>query len=166
MEENQLPAISAVSAIPTAVAPVSATATTTSTTVPAATATGPPSSTTAASALRLRTRFVDYQISPAKILSVQRSYGAICVFIVIYFHKGKPARLSGKAVADQIYISGGYTDLREPLVELLFCCGKRKIADIKLLHLPTPPVRDPIASPRSALKKNWHRSITVTYVVP
>jgi hypothetical protein len=166
----QLPAIAAVAAISTPIAAsvattaasasttTSAPASTTTAAVPA-TSTARPAASTGASAFRLRPRFIDDQISPAKILPVKRIHGAICVFIVIYLHERKPARLSRKTVANQIYIPGSNTDLREPLVKLLFCSGKRKITDIKLLHLPTPPVRNPTASPRSALKKscNWSR---------
>ena len=122
--------------------------------------------TAAACAFRLRSCLVDHQISSSEILPVQRIYGAVCIFIIIYLHERKSARLSRKTVANQIHIAGGHTYLGEPLVELLFCSGKRKIADIKLLHLPTPPVRNPTASPRSALKENCNWSRVNNYAAP
>src|SRR5207245_11711840 len=89
---------------------------------------------TAASALCLGTCFIHHEVSPAEILTVQGVHGAIRVFVIGHFNEGEPARLSRKPVANQIDARGSYTDLRKPLVELLFRRGKRKITDIELLH--------------------------------
>jgi len=102
---------------------------TTSAAVPASPAT------TASAALCLGTCFIHHEVSPAKILTVQRIHRAIRVFVIGYFNEGEPARLARKPVANQIDARGSYTDLRKPLVELLFRRGKRKISDIELLHL-------------------------------
>ena len=104
-------------------------ATAASAAVPAAPAT------TAAAALCLGTCFIHHQVSPAKILTVQGVHRAIRIFVIRHFNEGEPARLSRKAIAYQIDARGCYTDLRKPLVELLFRRGKRKITDIELLHL-------------------------------
>jgi hypothetical protein len=117
----------------------------TSASVPAAPA-------TAASALCLGTRFIYNEVSPAKILTVQGVHRAIRVFVIGHFNEGEPARLSRKAVANQIDARGSYTDLRKPLVELLLRRGKRKISDIELLHPLTPSVRNLKCESRSALK--------------
>jgi hypothetical protein len=66
-----------------------------------ATTAGPPAA-TAASAFSLGSRFVHYQVAPAKVLAVERVHGAIRVFIIVHFHKREPARLSGKPVTNQI----------------------------------------------------------------
>jgi hypothetical protein len=134
-----LPAITTVAAITAApaTATMAATATpTAATTVAAASATVPTApASTAASALCLGTCFIHYEVSPAEILTVQRVHRAIRIFVVGHFNEGEPARLSRKTVANQIDARGSYTDLRKPLVELLFRRGKRKISDIELLHL-------------------------------
>jgi hypothetical protein len=135
----RLPAIATVAAISAApaTAAVSATATPTAATAMAAASaaisTAPTS--TAAAALRLGTCFIHHEVSPAEILTVQGVHRAIRVFVVGHFNEGEPARLSRKTVANQIDARGSYTDLRKPLVELLFRRGKRKISDIELLHL-------------------------------
>jgi hypothetical protein len=145
-----LPAVSAIS-------PISATTPSTTPTVPASPAptTAAASVTTAASgasaaatsaALSLRPSFVDYQVPPAEILPVQRVDGAICVFVALHFDEGKTARLSREAVSNQIDARGSNADLREPFLQLLFRRGKRKIADVELLHLPTPSARNPSKS--------------------
>jgi hypothetical protein len=133
-----LPAISTVAAI--TAAPATATmaaaptaATTAMAAAPAAVPAAP--ATTAAAALCLGTCFIHHEVSPAEILTVQGVHGAIRVFVIGHFNEGEPARLSRKAIANQIDARGSYTDLREPLVELLFRRGKRKITDIELLHL-------------------------------
>jgi hypothetical protein len=131
-----LPAIATVAAISApataamAPAPTAATAmTTASAAVPAA----PTAATTAT--LRLGTRFIHHEVSPAEILTVQGVHRAIRIFVIGHFNEGEPARLSRKPVANQIDARRSYTDLREPLVELVFRRGKRKITDIELLHL-------------------------------
>jgi hypothetical protein len=103
--EGLLPAVSAIS-------PISAAAPSTTAPVPAATssATSAASVTTASgtsaaassAALRLRPRFVDYQVPPAEILPVQRVDGAIRVFVALHFDEGKPARLAREPVTNQI----------------------------------------------------------------
>src|SRR5216684_4112222 len=122
-----LPAIATVATISAAPATASSMAAT-SASVPAA-----PAST--ASALCLGTCFIYNEVSPPEILTVQGVHRAIRVFVIGHFNEGEPARLSRKTVANQIDARGSYTDLREPLVELFFRRGKRKITDIELLHL-------------------------------
>ncbi len=112
-----------------AASPTSATA---MATPPAAVPTAPA---TAAAALCLGTCFIHHEVSSAEILTVQGVHCAIRIFVISHFYEGEPARLSCKPVANQIDARGSYTDLREPLVELVFRCGKRKITDIELLHL-------------------------------
>src|SRR5258708_25790437 len=85
-----LPAIAAVAAIPstspaTAMAAASPAATTSSTAISAAT----PAAT--ASTLSLWSRFVYHQVSPAEILSVNRVYGLVGVFVVGDFHESEAA---------------------------------------------------------------------------
>jgi hypothetical protein len=58
--------------------------------------------TTAAAALCLGTCFIHHEVSPAKILTVQGVHGAIRVFVIGHFNEGEPARLSCKAIANQI----------------------------------------------------------------
>jgi hypothetical protein len=79
---------------------------TTSASVPAA-----PAATTAASALCLGTCFIYDQVSPAEILTVQGVHRAIRIFVIGHFNEGEPARLSRKAIANQIDARGSYTDL-------------------------------------------------------
>jgi hypothetical protein len=50
----------------------------------------------------LRPCFVDDQVPPAKILTVQRVDRAICIFVALYFHEGKSAGLSREPVTNQI----------------------------------------------------------------
>jgi hypothetical protein len=88
-----------------------------------------------AAALCLGTRFIHHEVSPAEILAVEGVDRAIRIFVIGHFNEGEPARLARKPVANQIDARGSYTDLRKPLVELLFRRGKRKITDIELLHL-------------------------------
>jgi hypothetical protein len=129
-------------AAPTATAAVAAT----TAGVPAASATA----TTAA--LCLRPRFIDHEVSPAEILTVQRINGAIRVLVITHFDEGESTRLARKTIADQIDTRGSYTHLREPFVELVFRGGKRKIPNVELLHLPTPSARNLICHSRSAPK--------------
>jgi hypothetical protein len=148
-----LPAVSAISTI-SAASTASAVATTPAATAasvaaaPAAvttTASATPT-TTAATTLSLRPRFIHYQVPPAEILPVQRINGAIRIFVALHLHEGKTARLARKPVTNQIDTRGSNTNLREPFLQLLFRCGKRKIADVELLHLPTPSARNPSES--------------------
>ena len=107
-----------------------------------------PASATTATAFRLRPRFVYHQVATAKILAVERVYGAIGVFIVGYFHEGESAGLAGEAVTNEIHAGGSHADLSKPLVKLFFGCGKREITDIELLHLRTL-LSEPHCEPRS-----------------
>jgi len=100
-----------------------------------------PATSAATGTLCLRPCFIHHEVAPAKILAVQRIDRAIRIFIAIYFDECKPARLPCKTVTDEIDARGCYANLREPLVELIFRSGKRKIPNIELLHLPTPSAR-------------------------
>jgi hypothetical protein len=130
-----LPAIAAVAAIPAAPATAAMAAAPTTATAMATASATVPAAPAAAAALCLGTCFIHYEVSPAKILPVQGVDGAIRIFVIRHFYEGEPARLSRKPVANQVDARGSYTDLREPLVELVFRRGKRKITDIELLHL-------------------------------
>jgi hypothetical protein len=146
-----VPAIAAVAATITTAPAASAAASTTTTAVAAASAASTAaiaaaSAATTAAALCLGPCFVHHEVSPAEILPVERIHGAVRIFVIIYFDKCESTRLSSKPVANQIDARGSNTDLREPLVELIFRRGKRKIPDIELLHLPTPSARNPNAS--------------------
>jgi hypothetical protein len=129
-----LPAIAAVAAI--SPAPAS-----TATTIPAAPTSSAPASTAAitapaaTAALCLGTRFIYNEVPSAKILAIQRIDGAVRVFVVGDLDEGETARLPRKTIADEIHSRGSHTDLRKPLVQLILRRGKRKIPDIKLLHL-------------------------------
>jgi hypothetical protein len=80
------------------------------------TATAAATATTPAATFRLGPRFVDDQVSSAKILPVQRVNGALCVFIVGNFDESETARLTRKTIADQIDRRGRHSNLREPFV--------------------------------------------------
>jgi hypothetical protein len=127
-----LPTIAAVASISTAAAPATAamTAASTAPTAPAAVTTA-----TASAALSLGTCFVDHQVSPAKILPVQRIDRTVCVFVAVNLHKGETARLARETVTNQINSRRRYPHLRKPLLKLLLRRRKRKIANIELLHL-------------------------------
>jgi hypothetical protein len=151
-ERPGLPAISAVAAIP-AVSPVSTASTTTpaASAVPpavpatsAAVATASAASTTPPAALCLGPGFVHHQIASAEILTIQRINRAVRIFVIGHFHEGETTRLPRKAVPNQIDTRWTDTHLRKPLLELLFCRGKRKVTYVELLHLPTPSARNPI----------------------
>jgi hypothetical protein len=131
LRPRRLPAIAAVTTIATiATAPPAATST--GTAAPAAVAATAPA---AATPLSLGTRFIDYQVSPAKVLPIQRIDCAVSFFIVVDLDEGKTTRLARETVANQIHARGGNSCLRKPLLKLILRRRKRKIADIKLLHL-------------------------------
>src|SRR5207249_9838024 len=73
---------------------------------PPATAAAPPAvsapAPAATAALRLRTCFVDHQISPAEILAVQGINRAVCIFVAINLNEGEAARLARKTVTNEI----------------------------------------------------------------
>src|SRR5579859_703527 len=112
--------------------------------VTAATATA--STTTTTSALSLRPRFIDDEVPPAEVLAVQRIDRAVGVFVALHFHEGKAAGLTREPVTNEIDTRGSYANLCEPFLQLLFRRGKRKIADVELLHLLTPSARNPSKS--------------------
>lgn len=91
-----LPAVTAVTAISaTAASATAAAATTTAATTMAAASAAVPTATaasaTTAAALRLGTRFIHNEVSPAKILSIEGINRAVRIFIVRNFDKGKTA---------------------------------------------------------------------------
>jgi hypothetical protein len=89
-----LPAVTAVAAISAAsTATTSSTAATTSSTAAttSSTAISAAAPATTAATLGLRPRFVHHQVSPAEILSVERVYGLVGVFVVRDFHEGEAA---------------------------------------------------------------------------
>jgi hypothetical protein len=91
-----LPAVTAVTAISaTAASATAAAATTTTTATMAAASAAVPTATaasaTTAAALRLGTRFIHNEVSPAKILSIEGINRAVRIFIVRNFDKGKTA---------------------------------------------------------------------------
>jgi len=134
-----------------------------------------PTASAAAATLRLRTRFIHYKVSSAKILAVQGVDSAVCVFVIRDLDEGETTRLARETVADKIDGRRCYTDLREPLVELLFRRGKRKISDVELLHLslllPGTHVRvaeraeDTAFVHREAEKRSRRGSVTGTSTV-
>jgi hypothetical protein len=137
----------------TAAPATAATVAATSAAITSATATAAPATATTTGALGLRPRFVDYQVSSAEVLTVQRINRPIGIFVIAHFNEGEAARLPGETIADQIYARGSYTDLREPLLKLIIRRGKRKIPNIELLHLPAPSARNPVDESRSAPKR-------------
>jgi len=94
----------------------------------------------------LRPSFIDDQVPPAEILAVQGIDSAIRIFVALNFDEGKTAGLPCETVTNEIDARGSNADLREPFLKLLFRRGKRKIADVELLHLPTPSARNPSKS--------------------
>jgi hypothetical protein len=171
----RLPAVSAISAVATTITTASTTATVSApaaAATPVATAsaavTATPaaaSTTTATTTLGLRSRFVDYQVASAKILTVQRVDRAIGIVIIAQFNECKSTRLARETIPNQIDTRGSYTDLREILVKLIFRRGKRKIPDIELLHLPAPSARNPVAS-RGARRRRERRTRAVRVAEP
>jgi hypothetical protein len=149
--KERLPTITAVSTVTAATASsaVSASATTASSMAAAAAAITTASSATStapAATLSLRPGFIDHEVPAAEILAVQRVDRAVGVFIALHFHEGKAAGLSREAITNEIDTRGSYANLCEPFLQLLFRRGKRKIADVELLHLPTPSARNPSKS--------------------
>jgi hypothetical protein len=139
-----IPAVSAISAASAATTVTTAAATSTAATMAAASAAvsaataaaAATSTTTAASAFGLRPSLIHHQVPTTEILTVQRIDRAIRIFVVAHFNESETTRLARKTIADQVDTRGSYTDLREPLVKLIFRRGKRKIPDVELLHLP------------------------------
>jgi hypothetical protein len=155
---ERLPAVAAIAAISattisaspaatTAMTAASATAAATSATITAASAT-----TAAAAAFRLGPGLIHHEVAPAEILPVQGIHRAICVFVAIHFYEREASRLSRKAVTNKIDAGRGNTDLREPLLKLIFRSGERKIPNVELLHLPDSFCPEPNCESRSAPK--------------
>jgi hypothetical protein len=147
---RRLPAVAAiasVSAVATAIATIAAAApTTTAATMAAAMATATATETTAtaatAAALFLGTSLVDDEIAAAKVLAIESINRAIGFFVVGNFDESETARLAGEAITNQIDCGRIDTGLREKFTERLFRGGKRKISNVKLLHLRTPFARN------------------------
>ena len=140
-----LPAVAAVTTV-AAITAAPATTATSAAIAPTASATTTAAITSAPTAttrpLGLRTRFVDYQVPATEILTVQAGHRAVGIFIVGNFNEGKTTRLAGETITNQTDCRGTYSHLREPFLQLLFRGVKREIADVKLLHLRTPSVRN------------------------
>ena len=136
--KESLPTITAVSTVAAATAPAASATTATPMTAASAaiTTTASATSTAPAATLSLRPGFIDYEVPPAEILTVQRVDRAVGVFVALHFHEGKAAGLSREAITNEIDTRGSYANLCEPFLQLLFRRGKRKIADVELLHLP------------------------------
>jgi len=141
-----VPAVSTVTAATPATAAMTTAATTTAAATPAVTSTPATTTSATAAALGLRPGFIDDEVPPAEILAVQGVDGAIGVFVALHLDEGETARLARKAVTNEIDTRGSNAYLREPFLKLLFRRGKRKIADVELLHLPTPSARNPSKS--------------------
>ena len=135
LSEDGLPAVAAIATV-AAVTPAPATPTVTTAAAAASTAT----------TLGLWARFVDDEVPAAKILAVEGVNGTASVIVVGNFDESEAARLSRETIANEIDTRGSNTDLSEPLLELLFRRGKRKVTHVKLLHLPTPSARNPSES--------------------
>jgi len=143
-----LPAITAVAAVATitATAPIAtvAAAATPSTTAAMSTATTAEATApaTTAAALLLRTRFINHQIAATEVLTVQRIHRAVGFFIVGNFDESKTAGLSRETITNQIDCGRVDTRLREKFMKRILRGGKRKIPNVKLLHLRTPFARN------------------------
>jgi hypothetical protein len=147
VKKENLPAIAAVATV-SAIASAPATPATSASVaaaMPAASAavTSTPAAASAATAFSLGASFVDDKVPAAEILAVEGVDGAVGVFVVGNLDEGETARLPGKTIANEIDTRGSNTDLSKPLLHLFFRRGKRKITDVKLLHLPTPSARNP-----------------------
>jgi hypothetical protein len=100
-----------------------------------------PSATTA-TALFLRTSFIDDEIAPAKVLTVHGIDRSIRFFVIGNFDESKTARLAREPIANEIDSRGINASLREKIMQRILRCGKRKITNIELLHLRTPSARN------------------------
>src|SRR5580704_13144911 len=136
-----LPAITAIASAAAIAAPAATAAAAPAPAAPVAAA-----STTTPAAFRLRLGFIDNQIAAAEVLPVEGIDGLLCVCVAGNFNEREAARLSGEAIANEIDGGRSDTNLREPLVELIFRGGKWKVANVELLHLLTPSARNPLAS--------------------
>jgi hypothetical protein len=141
-ERGRLPAVAAIATV-TAIATIPAitTATPSTTTARAAAAAEAAASATTAT-LFLRTSFVDDQVAAAKVLPVHGIDGAVSFVVIGNFDEGETARLPCETVTNEIYCGRINTSLREIVVQRVFRGRKRKIPNVKLLHLRTPFARN------------------------
>jgi hypothetical protein len=140
-----LPAVTAITAVATTapIATIAAASTTTATTtMPTTTAAETTTAAPTAATLLLGTSFIDHQIAATEVLTVERVNGAISLFVIGDFNESETARLSRKTVADEIDCGRVDTSLREKFMKRIFRGGKRKIPNVKLLHLRTPFARN------------------------
>jgi hypothetical protein len=109
---SRLPAVAAIAAI--AASAISAASATTTAAVTAAPAPPTPASTTAAPAvptataaattsLGLRLGFINHQVAPPQVLTVEGIDSFLRVFITGDFDEGEPPRLAGETVTNQGY---------------------------------------------------------------
>jgi hypothetical protein len=106
-----------------------------------ATAETTPATATSATLL-LRTCFVHYQIAATKILTVQRVDRAVGFFVVGNFDERETTRLARETITNQVDCGRVDTRLREKFMQRIFRGRKRKIPNVKLLHLRTPFARN------------------------
>jgi hypothetical protein len=121
----RLPAVAAVAAISAATSAPATAAVSAS-----AASAAEPASAASAAALSLRPGFVDDKVSPAEILTIERSDRALRFFIACDFHEREAARLSGETVSNEVDCRGITTRLSEPFLKLFLRGGKRKIPNV------------------------------------
>jgi hypothetical protein len=92
--------------------------------------------------LLLRASFVDYQVAATEILAVEGINRAIGFFIVGNFNERETTGLSRETITNEINCGRVDTRLREKFMQRIFRRGKRKISNVKLLHLRTPFARN------------------------
>jgi hypothetical protein len=84
---------------------------------------------------RLRTRFVDGQITTTKVVIVELANRVLGFLVRGHLDEREPARAAGIHVAHQIHAFDG-ADAREQAVKILIACVVREVANVKLLsHL-------------------------------
>ena len=98
---------------------------------------------TATTAARfLGTSFVDDQIAAAEVLPVHGIDRAIRFFVIGNFDESEAARLARETITNEINRRRIDTSLSEMIVQRILRRRKRKIANVKLLHLRTPFARN------------------------
>lgn len=122
--------VAAISAIATSTASAAATMTPTAT---AATSTEAPTAASTA-ALLLRTCFIDDEVTAAEVLAVHGIDSAVGFFVIGDFDESETARLTSEAIANEIDSRGINACLGKKVVQRILRSGKRKIANVKLLH--------------------------------
>src|SRR5207253_7284346 len=95
-----------------------------------------------AATLLLRTGLVHHEIPATEILTIHRINRAVGFFVVGNFDECEATRLARKTVTDEIDCRGVDSRLREEFMQRIFRGGKRKISNVKLLHLRTPFARN------------------------